>query len=416
MRISILSSVYRVLGNVYNQINSVLSRRFGGSFKFAALVVGILLLVVVLFVIFRPPIIGWLAGQHNNEIPSDIIYRPPEQGYNPTLRPKLNIGKIHFSEEYLDGTDTNKLSITIRNEGPVDAGNLTIQIRLFVNPNDLKEEVTCPEITEVPIIPKGEEKTVDIYVKGSIKLSKGKAEIKGYLVDSNSIRAFPLTPFTFETRELATPKLKLKKWAVKSVEPGKDDISLYEKIKLEFEVHNDSNKEAKEVKVQVEKPKNGVLFSEEVDESANNTITSTFEKINGKDHQLISHTYFTNKNFEGSELKFTISATVQNSSEYGFSKKIIKKTINRGIKPQGDVTVGENDDESPLHEPVKSSGNTLWLIVGGGLFILFILWKRLRRAKQTTPGSTTTQSKPRDSNSGQKAAYKAATGHKESFK
>ena len=395
----------------------------GKNFKFTTLVVGILLLllVVVLFVIFHPRIIERLPGQHNSEIPNDIIYRQPEQGFNRDLRPELDIEDINFSEEYLDGPDTNELSITIRNKGPGDARNLTIQIRLSTNPDHLEKEVSYPKITEVATIPEGEKKTVDIDITGSMKLSKGKAKIKSYLIDSNFGRPYSIEVVSFKTRKFATPKLELEKWEVNGVATGKSEIRLYENIKLEFHVHNNSRVKAEDVKVQVKNKQKGVISSE-AENMDNNTIltTSAFKIINEDDRKSISHTYSTNKDFEDSELEFTISATVKNNADYGFDE-IITKRISRKTKPLGKVTIGKNDDESPLQEPLKSFGNNLWIIPGIILLVLccgaFIIWrKRRRRDKQTKSGSTTSQSKPNDSKSREAAAYREAAGRKERFK
>ncbi|MDE0399059.1 MAG: hypothetical protein OXL96_14775 [Candidatus Poribacteria bacterium] len=416
----ILDAVYRRLGKFTNRINLYLTRKFRESPKLAALVVGGLLSAVVLLVIFLL-IKGWIFELRDNEIPSDITYRQPEEVFDPTMQPKLKIENIGFSEEFLDGGDTNELSISIRNDGTDDAGNLTIEIRLSTNPKNLKSEVLFTKSTDVPTIPKeGAVKTVLIDIEGTNRLTNGKVKIKSYLVDSNFNRVIPLQPFTFKTRKLATPKLELGKWVVKEEATGKTEIHLYEDIKLEFSVHNNSNVEAKDVKVQVRNTQAGVILLEKTGNPADNTIISTFEIINKDQPRLVSHIYSTNLKFKDAKLEFKISATEQNSSKYGFDETI-KSPINLKIEPQGEVTIGTSDDESPLHEPVKSSGNTLWLIVVyGGLFIIIIcviiIWKRLRRSKQAIPGITTIQSKPSDSDPDQKAAYKAATGRKERFK
>ena len=396
--IKVFAMIFFPLRELSKFIHTFLTQKFRKNLKLALLVLGGLLLVVVLLVIFQP-IIGWLAELRDNEIPSDITssYRQPEQGFDPTLQPKPRIGKIDFSEEFLDGGDTNQLSITIWNEGSGDAGNLTIELRLFTNPKDLKREVSFPKTTEVPTIPKeGVAKTVVIDIKGSDELSNGRAEIKSYLLDSNFRRIYPIKPFKFRTRKLATPKLALGEWAVKGVATDKTDIHLYEDIKLEFYVHNNSNVEARDIKVQVKNSQDGVLSLEKTDESANHMIIFTYKNINKNNPKLISHRYSTNLNFEDSKLKFEITATTENNSKYGF-KKTIKHSINRKIKPQGQVTIETNDDESPLHEKqkgtktqsLKPSGNRwiyillIILFVCVGLCFVYFKWYRKRKIKNT---------------------------------
>ncbi len=321
--------------------------------EYFGLVVPLVFVAVFLTIL---PVIQGCSGQ--SEIPDDLTEYKEEEGFARTSPPILKIGKILFSEKYLDGGDTNTLSIPISNDGNNDARNLTIQIRISTDPKDLKEDVLLSEITEVPTIPKGSEKTILIDITGSATLSNGTAKIESYLVDSNYKKVIAIEPVKFKTRPVVIPKLELGEYSFTNAETGKSDIRLFDKITLKFDVLNNSNVAAENTKVYVTNVQAGVLLL--VNNQIKEWDTAVFKEENIGKNSKLKYTliYLTNNDFKDAKLEFEIEATTDFYITKSTIKKIrfsqtIKHTVKRKLKTQGEVNIGSEDDETPLHEKNK---------------------------------------------------------------
>lgn len=334
-----------------------------------------------------------------------------------TLPPILSIGNIEFEEKVLDAGETATLSIPIKNVGSGDARNLSIQLSC-----DL-EGLSFPHSTDIQeVIPKKTgEKTVNIQIEGTDNLPTGKAKIEIYLIEPHFKQRIPGKRLTFPTRKLRTPKLVLVHPTVVEKESARPngEIDLNEVIELKFYVQNQGIGDAKEVKVQVNNSQVGVirLRSNETESKITNLI---FDEIRSGKHQLISniYTYHINSEFKDRELLFKIIVNEQLGDKYGFSE-MEKFPINKKLKPLGKIKPVSIDTEAEFHEPpqveelapLKSSGNTRWIILlilfcFGSFFLYLLIWKRLRRGKQT---------KPSDSDQRQKRLYEDAAGKKENI-
>lgn len=333
-----------------------------------------------------------------------------------TLPPILSIGDIEFSQKVLDASETATLSIPIKNVGSGDARNLSIQLSC-----DLKG-LSFPHSTDIQeVIPKKTgEKTVNIQIEGTDILPTGKAKMEIYLIEPHFKQRIPGKRLTFPTRKLRTPKLVLVHPTVVEKESARPngEIDLNEVIELKFYVQNQGIGDAKGVKVQVNNSQIGVsrLSTNETKSKITNPI---FDEIRSGKHQLIGniYTYHINSEFKDRELLFEIIGTDQHGDKYGFSE-MEKFPINKKLKPLGEIKPVSIDTEAEFHEPpqveelapLKSSGNTRWIVLlilfCFGSFSLFIIWKRLRRGKQT---------KPSDSDQRQKKLYEDAAGKKESI-
>ena len=339
-----------------------------------------------------------------------------------TLPPILSIGDIEFSQKVLDASETATLSIPIKNVGSGDARNLSIQLSC-----DL-EGVSFSPFTDIQenIPKKIGEKTVNIQIEGRYNLPTGKAKMEIYLIEPHFKQRIPGKRLTFPTRKLRTPKLVLVHPTVVEKESARPNgkIDLNEVIELKFYVQNQGIGDAKKVRVQVNNSQVGVirLRTNETKSKINNRIkinNPIFDEIRSGKHQLISniYTYHINSEFKDRELLFKIIVNEQNGGKYGFSE-MEKFPINKKLKPLGKIKPVSIDTEAEFHDPpqveelapLKSSGNTRWIILlilfCFGSFSLFIIWKRLRRGKQT---------KPSDSDQRQKKLYKDAAGKKESI-
>lgn len=345
---------------------------------------------------------------------------PPPPGFPPIL----SIGDIIFSENVLDANETATISIHIKNIGRGDAKDLTVHLK-----SDF-QGLSFPSITKVPTIPKktGQQK-VDIHVKGTTNLSTDKAKIEIYIDEPHFKQRIRGKQLTFQTRKLPTPKLVLADIAVEekeSAQPNKK-IDLNEVVDLKFHVQNLGIGVAKKVKVEVSNRQDGVNWLKKTDKNGRYITTLMFSEIKPGKYETISdtYTYHINREFKDRDLNFNIRVTEQHE-KYGFDETK-KFTINKDLKPLGKITPVSIDDEAEFHESpqveelpsLKSSGNTSWIILivfCGIIIISIIIGKRLNRGKQTTLGTTTTQSKPSKTDPRQKAAYKAAAGRKERFK
>lgn len=334
-----------------------------------------------------------------------------------TLPPILSIGDIEFSQKVLDASETATLSIPIKNVGSGDARNLSIQLSC-----DL-EGLSFPHSTDIQeVIPKKTgEKTVNIQIEGTDNLPTGKAKMEIYLIEPHFKQRIPGKRLTFPTRKLRTPKLVLVHPTVVEKESARPngEIDLNEVIELKFYVQNQGIGDAKEVKVQVNNSQEGVIRLR-TNETESKTPNPIFYEIRSGKHQLISniYTYHINSEFKDRELLFEIIVTDQHGDKYGFLE-MEKFPINKKLKPLGEIKPVSIDTEAEFHEPpqveeldpLKSSGNTRWIVLlilfcFGSFFLYLLIWKRLRRGKQTEPS---------DSDQRQKKLYEDAAGQKENI-
>lgn len=234
------------------------------------------------------------------------------------LPPILSIEEVTFSEAVLDAEETATLSIRIKNTGPGDANDLTLQLAGELT------DLFFPSSTPVPTIPKdGGEKTVNINIRGGFHLPTATASIDIRLIEPHFDLGIGGKRLTFGTRAFLNPVLVLAD-AVVQENPRTDPnnrIDLRELIDLKFYVQNRGEGTAEQVKVEVETEQTGVLWLGVADKAGNlgNAAFPIFSRIDAGQYELITFTYILNNAFTDSELRFKIRVTEQRGT-YGFDE------------------------------------------------------------------------------------------------
>lgn len=235
----------------------------------------------------------------------------------PELPPILTIEDITISKSPLDAEETATLSIRIKNDGPGDAHNLTIELS-----SDL-QGLSFPHSTPVPTISRrGGQETVDIRISGELDLPTDTASLDIRLIDPIFDQEHD-KPYHFETRKFPYPKLVLANVEFSEKESASPNgrIDLNEMFYLKFSVRNSGAGTADNVTIKVENNQTGVRFLGIVDIGSQYLQEQpTFSMIDAGKSESVTYAYFVNSEFTDRALRFKISAT-ERHGEYGFNEQ-----------------------------------------------------------------------------------------------
>ena len=264
----------------------------------------------------------------------------------PVLPPILSIEEITFSVSVLDAAETATLSIRIKNVGPGDAHNLS------VNLSSTLQGLTFPASTAVPTISKqGGEKTVNIQIRGTLDLPTATAALDIRLNESQFKLEIPGKRLRFETRQFQNPELLLADAAVleSTTAVPNNQINLNEMIDLKFYVQNRGSGAAEDVRVAVENSQRGVLWVGVASESGVQREHPTFATIAAGKYELVTYSYLVNSEFTDTELRFNIRAT-ERHGRWGFTETQTA-AINTALTPLGTITELPRETNTPRQRP-----------------------------------------------------------------
>ena len=265
------------------------------------------------------------------------------------LPPILSIEAISFSEAVLDAEERAALNIHIKNVGPGDARNVSVEL-LGV---DVSQGLSFPASTKVPTIAKaGGEQVVEIPIIGEHALPTGMALLDIHVIEPQFKQKIRGKRLRFQTRAFRAPQLVMTDVAVveKQAAAPNNRIDLNEMIDLKFYVQNRGVGAAEDVSVKVENDQKGVKWLGVTNAEGTRPISPKFSAIDAGEYELVTYSYFVNSEFAASELRFTIRTT-ERHGQYGF---VETKTaaINTELEPLGQIAALPRD-EDPAPERVQ---------------------------------------------------------------
>ncbi len=219
-----------------------------------------------------------------------------DTGFATSLPPILSIEKISFSETTLNAEETAQLSITIKNSGPGDARNMSIELSGGVSGLSFPAKTTFPTIGK-----NGGLKTINIDIKGKTDLPTGEATLNIQVIEPNFKVKIQGKRLRFPTREFRNPQLVLAKFGAVEGQASKPNqkINLNEIIEVKFVVQNTGVGTAENVSVLVENEQKGVMMLG-VKESQDVTRKHpNFARIAAGKYEAITYQYFVNSEFKG---------------------------------------------------------------------------------------------------------------------
>ena len=246
------------------------------------------------------------------------------------LPPTLEIVEVTFSKVLYAG-QIRTLSIDIKNTGLGDAHDLTVELS-----SDL-QGLSFPPSTKLPTIPKGKTRISNIPVQGEKKLSNNdKAWISIRLIDKGHNQEFPYDRpqiCKFKTREL---ELVLNQVKFKNVSRPDKPIRRNDVINLKFYVKNKSGVTAEKVKIKVDNNQGGVKWlgveignEIEIINRGESLLKEhpTFAMINPGTYKVINYIYHLDRDFNDSEVRFTISGTVESEKDHWVKEEYENRVI-----------------------------------------------------------------------------------------
>ena len=265
------------------------------------------------------------------------------------LPPILSIAAISFSEAVLDAEERATLNIHIKNVGPGDARNVSVEL-LGV---DVSQGLSFPASTKVPTIAKaGGEQVVEIPIIGEHALPTGMASLDIHVIEPQFKQKIRGKPLRFQTRAFRAPQLVMADVAVveKQAATPNNRIDLNEMIDLKFYVQNRGVGAAEDVSVEVDIDQKGVVWLGVTNAEGTQRNPPKFSAIDAGEYELVTYSYLVNSEFTASELRFTIRTT-ERRGQYGF---VETKTaaINTELEPLGQIAVLPRD-EDPAPERVQ---------------------------------------------------------------
>ena len=266
-----------------------------------------------------------------------------------TLPPILSIEAISFSEAVLDAEERAALNIHIKNVGPGDARNVSIEL-LGV---DVSQGLSFPASTKVPTIAKaGGEQVVEIPIIGKHALPTGMASLDIHVIEPQFKQKIRGKRLRFQTRAFRAPQLVMNDVAVveKQAATPNNRIDLNEMIDLKFYVQNRGVGAAEDVSVEVDIDQKGVVWLGVTNAEGTQRNPPKFSAIDAGEYELVTYSYLVNSEFAASELRFTIRTT-ERHGQYGF---VETKTaaINTELEPLGQIAALPRD-EDPAPERVQ---------------------------------------------------------------
>ena len=265
------------------------------------------------------------------------------------LPPILSIAAISFSEAVLDAEERATLNIHIKNVGPGDARNVSVEL-LGV---DVSQGLSFPASTKVPTIAKaGGEQVVEIPIIGEHALPAGMASLDIHVIEPQFKQKIRGKRLRFQTRAFRAPQLVMNDVAVveKQAATPNNRIDLNEMIDLKFYVQNRGVGAAEDVSVEVENDQKGVVWLGVTNAEGTQRNPPKFSAIDAGEYELVTYSYLVNSEFTASELRFTIRTT-ERHGQYGF---IETKTaaIHTELEPLGQIAALPRD-EDPAPERVQ---------------------------------------------------------------
>ena len=265
------------------------------------------------------------------------------------LPPILSIEAISFSEAALDAEERATLNIHIKNVGPGDARNVSVEL-LGV---DVSQGLSFPASTKVPTIAKaGGEQVVEISIIGEHALPTGMASLDIHVIEPQFKQKIRGKRLRFQTRAFRAPQLVMTDVAVveKQAASPNNRIDLNEMIDLKFYVQNRGVGAAEDVSVEVDIDQKGVVWLGVTNAEGTQRNPPKFSAIDAGEYELVTYSYLVNSEFAASELRFTIRTT-ERHGQYGF---VETKTaaINTELEPLGQIAALPRD-EDPAPERVQ---------------------------------------------------------------
>ena len=259
-----------------------------------------------------------------------------------TLPPILSIAAISFSEAVLDAEERAALNIHIKNVGPGDARNVSVEL-LGV---DVSQGLSFPASTKVPTIAKaGGEQVVEIPIIGEHALPTGMASLDIHVIEPQFKQKIRGKRLRFQTRAFRAPQLVMTDVAVveKQAATPNNRIDLNEMIDLKFYVQNRGVGAAEDVSVEVDIDQKGVVWLGVTNAEGTQRNPPKFSAIDAGEYELVTYSYLVNSEFTASELRFTIRTT-ERHGQYGF---VETKTaaINTELEPLGQIAVLPRDED-----------------------------------------------------------------------
>jgi len=246
------------------------------------------------------------------------------------LPPILSIEEISFSDPLLEVGETAELRVTIKNTGPGDANNLSLELYtesdglLFESKNDL------------PILEKKNGiHTVSIPITGNMELVTGEASIDVQVFEPHFKVNIKGKRLTFNTAQFKNPELILARFAATESDSSSanQQIDINEILDLKVAIQNIGQGVANEVQVDVINNQNGVMFLGRGEGQNLTQEQVSFDKVDPGKHHIINYRYFVNSFFKEDELKFQIKSN-EKYGKYGFTE-IKPISINKILQPEG---------------------------------------------------------------------------------
>jgi|GEM_PF-473206 len=271
---------------------------------------------------------------------SKVYNQESKNSFSAMLPPILAISDISFSKNVLEAEDTAKLKITVKNTGPGDAQDVSVNLSGFINGLSFPVQTPLPSISA-----NGGSQTVEIDVKADISLPTSEAVIKIEVVEPNFKVRIKGKQLKFPTLEYRSPNLILAKYAVvenASADPN-NRIDINEMIDVKFAVQNVGQGDAKDVKINLHNNQKGVMLLGVEKEMQLLREDPAFETILSGKYETITYRYFVNSEFNDDELVFTIASN-EKSGNFGFSE-IKSFSINKQLEESGFIrTVAKIDN------------------------------------------------------------------------
>lgn len=284
------------------------------------------------------------SGNYNtNNKTTNTNTNNDKTNFSNALPPILSITDITFSESVLDAEETATLSIKIKNVGPGDAKNVSVNLSGYL------KGLSFPTSTSFPTIAaNGGEQKVDILIKGSLELPTAEATIKIEAFEPNFKVKVQGKQLSFQTRELRKPELILAQYAIlenQSANPN-NQIDINEMIDLKFAVQNVGQGNAENVNIEVSNNQKGVMLLGVVNGSQLLRQNPAFNSLEAGKYETIVYRYFVNSEFADNELQFTIKSD-ERIGQFGFTQT---KTfpINKQLEESGyirNIAVQDDNDQ-----------------------------------------------------------------------
>ena len=232
------------------------------------------------------------------------------------LPPILTITSVDFSEKVLDGNETAKLEVSVKNSGPGDARDAFVILSGNLRGLKYLKKSYFPTIKG-----HGDTKTISIDIIGGLELPTSEVSLKIEVVEPYSKIKLKGKDLRFPTREFQKPELILAQYNVIENQSGMPNkqIDINEMIDLKFAVQNIGQGNAKSVSVEVKNNQSGVVLLGVVNGNTLKKGNPNFSQIQSGKFETLVYRYFVNSDFNDNELKFIIKSKERNG-KFGFTE------------------------------------------------------------------------------------------------